>query len=232
MSSETNDPASTDTTGGQQNPKPPPPLAKILPGSGEGNLTKEIQPPGGGTPGAVPGKNAAADVPMKPDTETAKELTNLSREVDDYYDSCRQRARRWMILFVLFVGFELFLLTALILSSIISYQGEILTPSNSGEFVNKVFTLENVKILLWTIFILTLFIMWAARFKTRWKLNQGTVGKLADLKIDLTASAKDPASVRDTLKKTIEHHNKLLEDQGLFTGTKERPAKPPPPIRQ
>lgn len=177
-------------------------------------LAKKTQEQTGTDVAAVKQKAGAGGAPQG-DPPNVKELVMLNLQVDEYYEVCRKKARSWMLLGVIFLCLGVFLIVAFILSFVITYQRELVTSNN---FAGNVITWHNVRILIGVAFALTALVIFAARFEKRWKLNQSTLKKLAELKVKLTESTAQPASIRATLEKVVNDHNQALENQMLFIG--------------
>lgn len=148
-----------------------------------------------------------------------KEITKLTLQADEYYNSARTWAQVWMILYVLSLCLEIVLVLIIALSFSISYQKELLTSDN---MISNLTTWWNVRVLIGSVFLVCLLIIFAASFNKRWRLNQSTMGKLAAFKIDLTDSGGQPSVMRQTLKNIIDGHNQGLKKQKMFKGPELR----------
>lgn len=146
---------------------------------------------------------------------TEKEITKLTLQIEEYYDSIRKWAQVWMTLFVLSICFELLLVLFIVISFFISYQRELLAPDS---LLGNLVTWWNVRILVGAIFFAYLLIIFAANFNKRWRLNQATMAKLADLRVDLTDLSGQPGAIRTNLKSIIGAHNQGLKKQKMFKG--------------
>jgi len=182
----------------------------------------------GGDPSVAAPKPPAAKTPKpageqendeEADTDTREDegFIIMTTQINEHFDSCRNWARTWMILFVGSLILELLLTLAFVLTFLITYKGEILT---SDRLLDRITTQSNVRVVIVALFIAMLLVNVASQFHERWRLNQSTMSKLASLKIDLTDPKRMPAEIRNDFRRILEQHHLSVEAQKPFLGTK------------